>query len=88
MYMVMIVVNEFNTFAVLCAYLGGDVKRLRTSVLIGSIVPLVTILVWNAIALHLSQQVDQVVDPVQLLMRYSNPASLSCIIRVESGLST
>lgn len=56
---------------VLCAYLGGDVKRLRTSVLLGSIVPLATILVWNAIALDLSQQVDQVVDPVELLTRVS-----------------
>ncbi|XP_038679933.1 tyrosine-specific transport protein-like isoform X2 [Tripterygium wilfordii] len=54
---------------VLCAYLGGDLKRLRASVLLGSLVPLFALLVWNAVSLGLSAQVDQVVDPVQLLMR-------------------
>ncbi|KAJ6983349.1 hypothetical protein NC653_026222 [Populus alba x Populus x berolinensis] len=52
---------------VLCAYLGGDLKRLRTSVLLGSIVPLLALLVWDAIALGLSAQADQVVDPVLLM---------------------
>ncbi|KAK4836567.1 hypothetical protein QYF36_024775 [Acer negundo] len=52
---------------VLCAYLGGDLTRLRVSVLIGSIVPLLALLVWDAIALGLSAQADQVVDPVELL---------------------
>ncbi|KAJ6772956.1 TRYPTOPHAN/TYROSINE PERMEASE [Salix koriyanagi] len=53
---------------VLCAYLGGDLKRLRASVLLGSIVPLLALLVWDAIALGLSAQAGQVVDPVELLM--------------------
>ncbi|KAL5801716.1 hypothetical protein ACOSQ3_033348 [Xanthoceras sorbifolium] len=53
---------------VLCAYLGGDLTRLRTSVLLGSLVPLLALLVWDAIALGLSAQADQVVDPVELLM--------------------
>ncbi|KAH7537413.1 hypothetical protein FEM48_Zijuj03G0089900 [Ziziphus jujuba var. spinosa] len=53
---------------VLCAYLGSDLKRLRVSVLLGSIVPLITLLVWDAIAFSLSSQADQVVDPVELLM--------------------
>ncbi|XP_011040994.1 PREDICTED: uncharacterized protein LOC105137094 isoform X3 [Populus euphratica] len=52
---------------VLCAYLGGDLKRLRTSVLLGSSVPLLALLVWDAIALGLSAQADQVVDPVLLM---------------------
>ncbi|KAL9388564.1 hypothetical protein Peur_017169 [Populus x canadensis] len=52
---------------VLCAYLGGDLKRLRTSVLLGSIVPLLALLVWDAIALGLSAKADQVVDPVLLM---------------------
>ncbi|KAH8479499.1 hypothetical protein H0E87_031312, partial [Populus deltoides] len=52
---------------VLCAYLGGDLKRLRTSVLVGSIVPLLALLVWDAIALGLSAKADQVVDPVLLM---------------------
>ncbi|TXG49548.1 hypothetical protein EZV62_025423 [Acer yangbiense] len=55
---------------VLCAYLDGDLTRLRVSVLIGSIVPLLALLVWDAIALGLSAQADQVVDPVELLKRH------------------
>lgn len=53
---------------VLCAYLGGDLRRVRTSVLLGSVVPLVALLVWNAIALSLSSQANEVADPVELLM--------------------
>ncbi|KAI5578554.1 hypothetical protein POPTR_008G040400v4 [Populus trichocarpa] len=49
---------------VLCAYLGGDLKRLRASVLLGSIVPLLALLVWGAIALGLSDQAGHVIDPV------------------------
>ncbi|KAG8645239.1 hypothetical protein MANES_10G045400v8 [Manihot esculenta] len=52
---------------VLCAYLGGDLPRLRASVLLGSIVPLLAVLVWNAVALGLSAQTDQV-DPIESLM--------------------
>lgn len=55
--------------AVICAYLGGDIARIRVSVILGSIVPLVVLLVWNAVALGLSTHVGQIVDPVQLLMR-------------------
>lgn len=55
--------------AVLCAYLGGDLTRKRTSVLLGSLVPLLALLFWDAVALGLSAQSDQVVDPVELLMR-------------------
>ncbi|WRX12940.1 Amino acid/polyamine transporter 2 - like 1 [Theobroma cacao] len=54
---------------VLCAYLGSDLTRLRVSVLLGSLVPLLALLVWDAIALGLSAQADQIVDPVELLMR-------------------
>lgn len=39
--------------------------------MLGSIVPLLALLVWDAIALGLSEQVDQVADPVELLMRVS-----------------
>ncbi|TYH90088.1 hypothetical protein ES332_A13G026000v1 [Gossypium tomentosum] len=53
---------------VLCAYLGSDLIRLRASVLLGSLVPLLALLVWDAIALGISTQTDQVVDPVELLM--------------------
>ncbi|KAK9913246.1 hypothetical protein M0R45_037069 [Rubus argutus] len=54
---------------VLCAYLGSDLKRLRISVFLGSLVPFLGLIVWDAIALGLSAQADQVVDPVELLMR-------------------
>ncbi|PIN00927.1 Amino acid transporter [Handroanthus impetiginosus] len=53
---------------VVCAYLGGDLTRIRASVLVGSIVPLLAILIWDAIALGLSNQADQVSDPVELLL--------------------
>lgn len=59
----------WSLYAVLCAYLGSDLKRLRISVFLGSLVPLLGLLVWDAIALGLSAQADQVVDPVEFLMR-------------------
>lgn len=40
---------------------------------LGSLVPLLGLLIWDAIALGLSVQADQMVDPVELLMRYSKP---------------
>ncbi|XWS07947.1 hypothetical protein CRYUN_Cryun41cG0034900 [Craigia yunnanensis] len=54
---------------VLCAYLGGDLTRLRASVFLRSLVLLLALLVWDAIALGLSAQADQLVDPIELLMR-------------------
>ncbi|KAK2971655.1 hypothetical protein RJ640_010896 [Escallonia rubra] len=64
-------VNQWLTASmiVLCAYLGGDLRRIRTSVLLGSIVPLLALLVWDAIAIGLSSQADQFTDPVELLTR-------------------
>ncbi|KAK4436021.1 hypothetical protein Salat_0765800 [Sesamum alatum] len=55
---------------VLCAYLEGDLTRIRASILLGSVVPLVALLVWEAIALGLSNQADQVSDPIELLLRW------------------
>lgn len=74
--------------AVLCAYLGGDLKRLRISVLLGSIVPLIALLVWDAIALSLSTQADQVVDPVELLMRYVFEIVTSIMKKKQEFLSS
>lgn len=59
----------FYVPAVLCAYLDGDITRLRASVFLGSLIPLLALLVWDAIALGLSAQADQAVDPLELLMR-------------------
>ncbi|KAK6144840.1 hypothetical protein DH2020_021660 [Rehmannia glutinosa] len=54
---------------VLCAYLDGDLSRIRASVFLGSVVPLLALLIWEAIALGLSNQADQVSDPVELLLK-------------------
>lgn len=59
----------FGFPSVLCAYLEGDLIRIRASILLGSIMPLLALLVWNAIALGLPNQADQVADPVELLRR-------------------
>ncbi|GAA0141951.1 hypothetical protein LIER_02970 [Lithospermum erythrorhizon] len=57
---------------VLCAYLGGDLQRLRTSVVVGSTVPLLALLLWDSIILGLpAAQSDKVIDPFELLMRVS-----------------
>ncbi|CAA0829554.1 Unknown protein [Striga hermonthica] len=53
---------------VLCAYLDNDISRIRASVFIGSVVPLVAVLIWEAIALGLSTQTDQTSDPIELLL--------------------
>ncbi|XP_028083882.1 uncharacterized protein LOC114285083 [Camellia sinensis] len=53
---------------VVCAYLGGDLQRIRASVMLGSVVPLLALLVWDAVALGLSAHADQVSDPVELLL--------------------
>lgn len=58
-----------DVIPVLCAYLEGDLPRLRVSVLLGSFIPLLALLVWDAIALGLLAQADQVIDPVELLLR-------------------
>ncbi|KAK6144823.1 hypothetical protein DH2020_021643 [Rehmannia glutinosa] len=63
-------VNQWLTVSmiVLCAYLDGDLSRIRVSVFLGSVVPLLALLIWEAIALGLSNQADQVSDPVELLL--------------------
>lgn len=53
---------------VVCAYLEGDLARIRASIVLGSVVPLLTLLVWDAIALGLSNGAEQVSDPVELLL--------------------
>ncbi|CAD6210459.1 unnamed protein product [Miscanthus lutarioriparius] len=54
-------VNQLLTFVmigivmiVICAYLEGDLARIRLSILVGSLVPLVSLLVWDDIALGLA----------------------------------
>lgn len=47
----------------------GDLTRIRASVILGSLVPLVTLLVWDAVALGLAAEAEQVIDPVEVLYR-------------------
>lgn len=44
--------------AVICAYLGGDLARIRLSILVGSLVPLLSLLVWDDIALGLTTDLN------------------------------
>jgi hypothetical protein len=43
---------------VICAYLEGDLARIRLSILVGSLVPLLSLLVWDDIALSLSTDLN------------------------------
>jgi len=59
----------FTNIAVICTYLEGDLRRIKASVFIGALVPLVAVLVWDAVAFGLAAEANQVVDPVALLYR-------------------
>ncbi|KAI8563724.1 hypothetical protein RHMOL_Rhmol03G0131100 [Rhododendron molle] len=73
---------------VLCAYLEGDLRRIRASVLLGSVVPLLALLVWDAIALSLSSQSDhQVADPVELLILSGRWSGVSFMVEAFSLLA-
>ncbi|XP_078152317.1 uncharacterized protein LOC144547522 isoform X2 [Carex rostrata] len=51
---------------VICAYLGGDLGRIRFSIIFGSLVPLFFLLVWDDIALGLPSDIVGF-DPLELL---------------------
>ncbi|KAM7271587.1 hypothetical protein ACFE04_030801 [Oxalis oulophora] len=57
---------------ILCAYLDGDITRLRASVILGSLIPLGALLVWNSIALSLSAQTDQSVEKMPKRRKFIN----------------
>ncbi|KAJ8544186.1 hypothetical protein K7X08_035790 [Anisodus acutangulus] len=69
--------SRFGTSSV--CLLGRCLKQIRASVLIGGLVPLLALLVWDAIAFGLSSQVDQVADPLELLLR--DHQILSCLTK-------
>lgn len=54
--------------AVLCTYLDGDLKKVRTSIAVGGAVPLAMFLIWDAVALGLPQGAGMA-DPLEALMR-------------------
>ncbi len=61
--------------AVLCAHLGGDKDRIRKSIILGSMVPLVMFLLWDAVALCLVP-VSGSQDSVDFLVRCSPSSTL------------
>ncbi|PIA58579.1 hypothetical protein AQUCO_00500483v1 [Aquilegia coerulea] len=65
---------------------GGDLARIKVSFILGSLVPLLVLLIWDAVALSLSFQADQAVDPLQLLMRVEGNG-LSIMIEAFSLLA-
>lgn len=52
---------------VICAYLEGDLARIRLSILLGSLVPLVSLLVWDNIALGLATDLTRGLDILDML---------------------
>ncbi|KAF8683553.1 hypothetical protein HU200_044468 [Digitaria exilis] len=52
---------------VICAYLEGDLARIRLSILVGSLVPLVCLLVWDDIALGLATDLAAGFDVLDML---------------------
>ncbi|KAF5203792.1 Tryptophan/tyrosine permease [Thalictrum thalictroides] len=78
--------NQIYILAVICAYLGGDLARIKVSLILGSIVPLIVLLIWDAVALSLSLHADQAVDPLELLMRVKGNG-LSIMIEAFSLLA-
>lgn len=53
---------------VVCAQLGGDIDRIRKSIILGSLVPLAMFLSWDAVALCLAP-LSGAQDPIDYLMR-------------------
>jgi hypothetical protein len=54
---------------VVCAQLGGDIGRIRISILLGSLVPLAMFLSWDAVALC-SNSLSGAEDPIDVFMRF------------------
>lgn len=73
-----IVLSISHAMTVVCAQLGGDIGRIRMSILLGSFVPLAMFLSWDAVALCLNPLSGEK-DPIDVFMR-SVPllASVSC----------
>ncbi|KAK4356058.1 hypothetical protein RND71_025029 [Anisodus tanguticus] len=77
--------SRFGTSSV--CLLGRCLKQIRASLLIGGLVPLLALLVWDAIAFGLSSQVDQVADPLELLLRVKWSGGVSYMVQAFSLLA-
>ncbi|CAN6560312.1 unnamed protein product [Malus baccata var. baccata] len=60
-----------NVVPVLCTDLEGDLSKVRTAIVIGTSIPLVLFLVWNAVILgtitNVDMSSDKIMDPLQQL---------------------
>mmetsp|Transcript_8440 Transcript_8440/g.31117 ORF Transcript_8440/g.31117 Transcript_8440/m.31117 type:complete len:621 (-) Transcript_8440:2985-4847(-) len=70
---------------ILANYLGGDIKRVRKSILVGSFIPLLMFLSWEAVALSVSPSGSSV-DPLEVLLTLGPTASI--VIQIFSLLAT
>ncbi|KAK3246605.1 hypothetical protein CYMTET_43864 [Cymbomonas tetramitiformis] len=69
---------------VLCSYLGGDLRDVRKSIILGSLPSLVMFLTWNAIALSVVSEHSGGSDPLKMLIENAGP-SLSLAVQGFSG---
>lgn len=70
---------------VLCAYLGGDMSRIRISIIVGSIIPLASFLIWDAAILGLTPTLSSG-DPLEFLIRLGG-TNVSYLVQVFSLLA-
>ncbi|KAF9599357.1 hypothetical protein IFM89_036814 [Coptis chinensis] len=60
-----------NVVPVLCTDLEGNLSKVRTAIILGTAIPLVLFLVWDAVILGtipgLATNIDKIVDPIQQL---------------------
>jgi len=73
---------------VLCMYMGGDLPRVRTTILAGGTVPLVMFLVWNSVALSVGGTAAG--DPLLLLADQGIPlmgtaVSAFCLLAIATS---
>lgn len=65
------VLNFANLLPIVCTYLGGDLKRIREAVFIGSAIPLLVCMAWDVVALGLvpfQGGTGLLADPVNVLI--------------------
>ncbi|KAM5584790.1 hypothetical protein ABKV19_004248 [Rosa sericea] len=75
-----------NVVPVLCTDLEGDLSKVRTSIVLGTSIPLILFLVWDAVILGTITNVEmgtgKIMDPLQLLQ--STNAAVGPIVEVFS----
>ncbi|XP_024522062.1 uncharacterized protein LOC112343198 [Selaginella moellendorffii] len=70
---------------VICTYLDGDVRRIQTSVIVGSAIPLAMLLCWNAVALSLASTSGNA-DPLSLAIQTSFAVQLFSLLAVLTSI--